>query len=130
MSGATKVIPDAEIIQKQIQDAVFGSIHKMVEHQLTSIYDDRNPLIRCIKNAIEQNADKIQTLMADSIQSALDSAVLNAQVKEEVNRRLAKILISKMEGEIEKRANELRADSAFRARLTIAITDVVKGIKP
>jgi hypothetical protein len=50
------------------------------------------------------------------------------KLRDAAAHKLARVVISKCEGEIEKRANEMRSDPAFRARLTLAVEAAIRGV--
>ena len=47
-------------------------------------------------------------------------------LKDALNAKLAKTLISRMGGELEKQVNELKANPATRAKITLAINELIE----
>jgi len=45
-----------------------------------------------------------------------------------LHNKLAKVLISKMSGELEKKVNELKQDPTTRAKITLAINKVMEDV--
>ena len=111
-------------LEREIFNQVKDSIGKAIG---ASIVGYQSPLDKMIKDVIERRRMEIETLLGQAVDGALKGDFRDT-LQEACTRKLAKVLISKMEGEIEKRANDLRADPTFRARLTVAIGEVVKGI--
>ncbi len=113
-----------------LEENVISSVHSALAECIKKKMEGYgSPLDPLIKASVEKHEGQIRAALDSSVVAALSGDFAEA-LKDACTRKLAKVLISKMEGEIEKRANELRADPEFRARLTIAITEVVKGINP
>jgi hypothetical protein len=115
-------------VQALLMQATRECLLKAVESRFNNAWDDRNPLKLMIDSAVEKQRGELQTLLDNAMRLAVCDHGFRDHVIAECNKKLAKCLISKMEGEIEKRANEMRADSAFRARLTLVITDIVQNL--
>ena len=49
-------------------------------------------------------------------------------IKTELNKNLAKILIQKMGGELEKQVNTLKQNPQTRAKITLAISDIIESL--
>lgn len=111
-----------------IEENVISTVHSAITEVIKAKLSGYNsPLDKIIADSVADKTTSIRFLLDEAIGGALVGDFREA-LKDACTRKLAKVLISKMEGEIEKRANDLRADPEFRARLTIAITDVVKEI--
>lgn len=108
------------IITKQIQESVCDA----VKARLAQGYHD-SPLNKLIDSIIKQKAARLEDLLAGAMDAAIDSQTFKEQINEAFNHKLARVLVSKFEGEVEKRASELRSDPAFRAKVTLAIEKVV-----
>lgn len=114
-----------------LEDQVIGTVHsaitEAIKTKLSSGYN--SPLDNLIKQAIDNNSAKISSMLNDAVAACL-TGDFKSSLQDACARKLAKVIISKAEGEIEKQANELRSSPEFRAKLTIAITETVKSFKP
>lgn len=112
-----------------LEDQVIATVHSAltdaIKAKLTAGYN--SPLDLLIKQSIDKHEAGIRSALDSAIQGALqgDFAVALADA---CTRKLAKVLISKMEGELEKRVGELRSSPEFRSRLTVAVDDLVKSM--
>lgn len=112
-----------KFLMKAIQDGISDAMKAM----LTGY---SSPLSGTIKACIERNDGRLRAL----IDGAIDGAVADEEFKEEIRQStrkvLAKTLISRIGGEMEKQVNALKADPTTRARITMAIDAIVKENTP
>ena len=113
-------------LQQEIYKTVLAGIGDVIKDRLNRGYSD-NPLNKMIDSVVLSKQNEISKLIKESIDGAL-TVDFRKEIKEAISHKLAKILISKMEGEIEKVANNLRNSPEFRAKVTLAITDVINSM--
>lgn len=105
-------------------NAIRDSLNDAIKTRLCAQYG--SPLDKVLSACIDRQQSKI----AELFNSAADAAVSSEDFRKEINdafaHKLARVLVSKFEGEVEKRASELRADPTFRAKVTLAIEKAVK----
>ena len=112
-------------LEQDIATAVKESMGKAIESTLGGY---NTPLAALIKEVVERRKDEVKELLESSMDSAFKGDFREA-IKDAVTHKLSRILVSKMEGEIEKQANELRSSPEFRAKLTLAIGQVIREFK-
>jgi hypothetical protein len=109
-----------EIVLKRVKE----SIQDAVKARLSQGYAD-NPLNKLVDYVVTSHVEELK----DILDGAMDKAI-KGQFKKELqdafNHKLARVLVSKFEGEIEKRASEMRSSPEFRARVTLAIEKAIK----
>lgn len=112
-----------------LEDQVIATVHsaltEAIKAKLTAGYN--SPLDALVKQSIEKHEGEIRSALDASIKGALQGDFATA-LADACTRKLAKVLISKMEGELEKRVGELRASPEFRSRLTVAVDDIVRSM--
>lgn len=106
------------VVVSQIRE----SIGEAVKKKLESGYN--GPLEKIIERAVAAQEGEIFDLVRDAF-SEVTTGDIRAQIKQTAAHKIAKVLVSKMEGEIEKRANDFRADPATRARIVLAIESAI-----
>lgn len=112
-----------------LEDQIIGTVHSSIAEAIkTKLSGYNTPLDNLIKQSIEKNAESISSMLNDAVAGCLIGD-FRAALQDACAKKLAKVIISKAEGEIEKQANELRSSPEFRAKLTIAITDTIKSFK-
>jgi len=84
-----------------------------------------SPFDKLIADAVAKNGPAMQSVLADAIASCLGDTEFRANIAEQVRSQLAKQLIQKFGGELEKAVNQLKSDPATRARITLAVEQIV-----
>lgn len=111
-------------LENTVFDIVRSSITEHLNKRLSETYS--SPLDPFLKAAIEKNASLITATYEAAVVEAISRADLKPALVEAFNHKLARVLVSRFEGEIEKRAIEMRNDPTFRAKVTLAIEAAVK----
>ena len=84
------------------------------------------PLSKLTEKVIDANMGTLYSLINDEFSSLLASDQFRDALKDALNAKLAKTLISRMGGELEKQVNELKANPATRAKITLAINELIE----
>jgi len=113
-------------LEKQIYETIIAGIGESIKERLNRGYQD-NPLNKMIDAVVETRAPEIKKLIEEAVDGAMIGD-LRAALKDAVTHKLARVLVSKLEGEIEKRANEFRSSPEMRARITLAIEKAIKEV--
>lgn len=113
-------------IEKQIMEAVRQALAGAVEKRLMEY---GSPLVKHIDEVVSRKGDLIKALVSDAFEDAL-AGELRPQIRTALAHKLARILVSKMEGEIEKRVNDLRSNPSSRAAITLAVEAAIQKLQP
>lgn len=111
-------------IEQAVIDKVRESIGTAIASALTGY---QNPLQACVTNVIKSRESEIVELVKEAFDQGLKTD-FKKELISACTHKLARVLVGKLEGEIEKRANELRSSPEFRAKLTLAIEEAVKSV--
>lgn len=112
-------------IDAEILNAVRDGIRKGISDRLVSVYN--SPLDSVIKQAIESKVQQFRGLLDEAISEAVANNDFRDQIKTSVRHNIAKTLVARFGGEIEKQVNVLKSDPSTRARITLAIEEIVKS---
>jgi len=108
-----------QIFENAIRDAIREGIKaKMVGYN--------SPLDKLTTAAIEAHYGQFRTLLEESIASCVSDSGFREEIASAVRHSLAKTLVQRFGGEIEKQVNVLKSDPTTRARITLAIEEIVK----
>lgn len=110
--------------ENDIMQAVRTGLHNAVKEKLTGY---NSPLDKLLNDIIANNASDIRALLTEGIGGALKDAEFRESIKVAVRHKLAKTLIEKFGGEMEKQVNLLKSDPATRARITVAIDEIINS---
>ena len=101
------------------------TIDKALHEALTSY---SSPLVSAVKDALFDESEKLKQISQAAVSDLLNSEEFALIMKEEMKRKLARVLISQFGGELEKSVNKLKSDPTTRAKITLAIDSVVNNL--
>lgn len=107
-----------------LENALRDGIRESVKQRFTQY---KNPLDDLITAAIARHSDSFRTMLDDSLKSCLGDAEFRESIADAVRHSLAKTLIQRFGGELEKQVNVLKSNPTTRARITVAIEEIVKS---
>lgn len=110
-----------KILENAIRDALRDGVVK----QMTGGYN--SPLEKMLHAAIEKHTPAMRLMLEKAIASCIDEPTFQAEIAKAVRHSLAKTLIQRFGGEMEKQVNVLKSDPTTRARITLAIEEIVKS---
>ena len=109
---------------KLLEDAIRDGIRAGVVDKLKGY---NSPLEKLMTSVFEQKQADFRRLLEDAISSCLNDEAFRESIKVATRHNLAKTLIQRFGGEIEKQVNVLKSDPTTRARIVLAIEDIVKS---
>lgn len=109
---------------KLIENALRDGIREGIKDRLKRDY--QNPLDALIVSSIKAREADVQSLLSEALASCLNDKQFRDDIATSVRAVLAKTLVQRFGGEMEKQVNVLKSDPATRARITVAIEDIVK----
>ncbi len=110
--------------EKMLEAAIQDGIREGIKSKFSGY---NTPLDKLVQDAIAANAAKFKALLEDSVATFVANEAFRDEIRSAVHRALAKNLIQKFGGEIEKRVNVLKSDPTTRAKITLAISEIVKA---
>jgi len=113
-------------LEKDILSSVQVALHKAIIEALHGGYN--SPVAKLCSEVVEDNKQQLKELVQEQFSFFLTDTSFKAELKESLNKRLAKVIIGRMGGAIEKRVNELNRDPTTRAKLTVAISSCMEDL--
>lgn len=87
-----------------------------------------SPLVRAIQSSLSDVEPQLKEMADFAIYELTSDDEFKSILNTEVKRKLAKVLISKIGGEIESTVGKLKSDPVTRSKITIAIDSVMSDI--
>jgi class 3 adenylate cyclase len=112
---------DADALMLQ---AVKDGIREGIKARLGGGYG--SPLDELIRLAVARHGAAIQGLIGEAIAACTGCPEFRAGVADAIRAALAKQLVQKFGGELERAVNAMKSDPATRARITLAIEEIVR----
>jgi hypothetical protein len=113
-----------EKLEQDILKAIQGSIGESIK---SCLVDYNSPLNKLVESVVNSHTSELR----DTIEYSFSKVIMSAEFKETVNNafnhKLARILVDKLEGAIEKRVHELRSDPTIKAKMILAIEGIIKA---
>lgn len=115
----------SEAQAQAIERALFDGFREGIINRLKSGYN--TPFDKAVDAAISPHLATITTITSEIIREMVGREDFREQIKSALTTKLAKLLIERFGGELEKQVNVLKSDPTTRARITTAIEDIVKS---
>lgn len=112
-------------IEQQMQDWIREGVKEAIKSRLGSQYS--SPVNSMVDEVIKKQCPDLAELLKEAIQSCVTDESFREEIKAGARKSLAKILVQRFGGELEKQVNALKSDPTTRARITLAIDEIVKG---
>lgn len=110
--------------EKELALLVVDAVKSKFIKELDTGYS--NPMDEFIRETINKHKDLICNTLNNLLIDSLASNEFKQTLQEEFNRKIAKTLISKLSGGVEKSVNEIMMNAETKAKLILAITNIVK----
>lgn len=109
-------------LENDILQIAQQSISKAIISCLTEY---SGPLRKLCEKVMTENEPALYAMINGEVASLISSNDFRKELREALNAKLARLLIERIGGEVEKRVNELKADPVTRAKITLAIQSAI-----
>lgn len=109
-----------ELLVNSLRDG----LREAVKSKLTGY---QSPFDNLIKELIAKYDTDFRSLLGGAINSAIGDEKFREEIRDAIRHNLAKTLVQRFGGELEKQVNALKSDPTTRARITLAIEEIVKS---
>lgn len=105
-------------------NAMKDGIREGIKSKLTQSYS--NPFDDVIKRTLSEHEAEIRQMLSEALASCVKDQEFRKLVATSVRHTMARTLVARFGGELEKQINVLKSDPSTRARITLAIEEIVK----
>lgn len=117
---------EAKHIPLQLEAEVFSSIHKAMEKALVDALGGYNsPLQKYAINIVAKYQPQIEATFDQVVSEAIKTDQFKERVREVLLHKIAKTMISGIDGSVDKTINQMKQDAVFRSRLTLSVNTLV-----
>lgn len=109
--------------KSDVLDIVTDAIKSKVGERLNSY---NSPLNQVVDEVVNQHAEIIKDIANTCLKETLATKEFKAIVKDEFAHKVAKAMVGKLEGSVEKAVEVLRNSPTIKAEMIIAIENIVK----
>lgn len=115
-------------LETEVWSMVQKGVYDAVKQRLSDNYN--SPLVKLVDQVVDSHAGELRKLMDELFTAAIRSDSFKQAASERLAHQVAKTLMSKMEGAIEKAANTLRSDPTMKAKILLAVERIVAEHQP
>jgi hypothetical protein len=116
---ATVELNTDNLLHAALADAIRDGVRKVL------VDGYHSPLTKFITDAIESHKAEMRKVLEEGVASCLNDGQFREQLKTAVRQALAKTLVQRFGGELEKQVNVLKSDPTTRARIILALEEIV-----
>lgn len=113
-------------LETSICRAAYESVVKAIDSALTGYSSPMNELV---KRVVVKHEAALTVAIDSAIGGIVKSPEFAQELENAMRAKVARTLIDRLGGEIEKQVNELKANPTTRARITLAIEQILKDRK-
>lgn len=108
---------------KLLEHAIRDAIREGIKAKFTGY---NKPFDALVETAISNHGMAMRLMLEAAMATAINDPAFRSEIALAVRHNLAKTLVQRFGGELEKQVNVLKSDPATRARITLAIEEIVK----
>ena len=119
-----------KVEQKHIPLSLEGEVVKAVNSAISKSFQDAlggysSPLQKYALNVVAKYQASIECVFDEVVKEAIHTDEFKQRVREVLLHKIAKTMISGIDGSVDKTINQMKQDSVFRSRLTLAVNGLV-----
>jgi hypothetical protein len=112
-------------LEKDILQAAQQAIGKSIQESL-SRFD--SPLVKLVHTVVAEHNTELKQLITDSFQTVIRTEEFKASIINAFSHKVARTIISNNDGMFDKVSNELKQDSVFKVKMSLAVATVVEEV--
>lgn len=113
-----------EFLNKEdVMDLVVGAIASKFKERIEGYSSPVNNIVDAV---ISEQADEIREICRDTLKTVVNDKEFKKGIKTEFKRKIAKSMVGKLEGSVEKAVEILRQNPQMRAEMILAIEKIIK----
>lgn len=111
------------ILEKQIIQSAQNAVAEAI-HQTLTKYD--SPLVALTKQVVIDHSAELKQMITDAFQTVIRTEDFKASIVSAFSHKVARTIISNNDGMFEKVSNDLKQDHVFKAKMSLAVANVVE----
>lgn len=111
--------------EKIILSSVQSSIHEAIKTKITSYDSPLNPIII---DAFKVHSDSIRGILYEALGECVKTKEFKQSVKEAFYHKVSRALVDGMAGSVDKAVNSFKQDPTIKAKMILAIEEIINGL--
>lgn len=114
----------------ELEDKILNIAQTAMSDSVKAVLTSYNsPLHKLTEKVVSENSEKILVILREAMASVIDSDDFKNATKSALIHKLAKSMLSGIEGQVDKLVQQYKQDPGTKARMIIAIENVLKEIQ-
>lgn len=85
-----------------------------------------SPMTALAKSVVDENAKELRAIISDSFKMVIATEDFKQSIVSAFSHKVARTIISNNDGLFDKVSNELKQDAVFKAKMSLAVSNVVE----
>lgn len=116
-----------DLCKLALEHEVSKAVHSSIEKAFTDALGGYNsPLQKYAINVVAKYQTNIESVIDDVVCEAIKTEEFKQRVREVLLHKIAKTMISGIDGSVDKTINAMKQDAIFRSRLTLSVNTLVE----
>lgn len=111
-------------VEKLLTNSIQDGIREGIKSRLGGY---NTPLDKLLADILKEQDAAFREMLGGAIESAIGDESFREEIRAQVRHKLATLLVARFGGELEKQVNSLKSDPTTRARITLALDEIMKG---
>lgn len=118
---------DKKHLPINLESDILSVVQSSVNDSIKAVLNGYNsPLSKLVANVIEYHSEELKTIISDSFNYVIKQGDFKASIIQAFSHKVSRSIISNNDGLFDKVSNELKQDSQFKAKMTLAVANVVE----
>jgi len=123
----TETIVNKKHIPLSLEESIMNTAKNSMADAIKSTFTGySNPLIEYAKEITEKHHHSIKATFEKIVSEGIVSVDFENACKEQFLRKIAKTVISGIDGSVDKVVNQMKQDSVFRSKLTLMVNNLIE----
>jgi len=110
-------------LEMNILSAVQSSMDKTIREALSGY---NSPLTALVKSVVDSHSTELRKTISDSFEEVIRTEDFKRSIVSAFSHKVARSIISNNDGLYDKVSNELKQDATFKAKMALAVANVVE----
>lgn len=113
-----------KIQKEKIEEVINKGLESALLEAITNTW--KSGIDEIVKDVVSQNREKIEKKYNTILSSVLNGRGFESAITDEFRHKVAKNMVSKLEGQVEQAVNIIRQDQTLRAKMVVAIEKIIE----
>ena len=118
---------EIKINKKDIYEVATEAVKSQIRERFSG---HSSPLKEICDEVISEHREELKKIFDDALSSTLKNKKFKEAVQDEFQHKVAKNLVGKLEGSVEKAADVLRQNPTMKSRMILAVENIINENQP